>query len=410
MLSNAYRILLYSSAVAFLSLSLSLSSVAAVDGEQVFKTNCARCHAMDAKITGPALQGAFQRISKAKAFGDDETVGIMFKWIKNSSTLVDGDPYFSNLFKEYNGVPMDPMPTLKDEEVYAVIDYIKNWVPPLPVNGEVPKDDSSFPVTTILIVLAVVLIIIALILSRVTNVLGRIQKEKEGKKVEPEKPFYKTRKFITLVILTVTTVSIWWVSTRAVDLQRQQGYQPDQPIWFSHKVHAGVNKIDCRYCHVGVERGKQATIPSINVCMNCHKTIRNGQITGSKEIAKIYQAAGFDTVAQTYDLAKSHPVKWVRIHNLPDHVFFSHQQHVKVGGIQCQTCHGAVEEMDVLKQDAPLSMGWCLTCHRTTNIQFDNNDYYDNVFEKYHHELKEEHIKGVTVEMIGGTECQKCHY
>jgi hypothetical protein len=175
-------------------------------------------------------------------------------------------------------------------------------------------------------------------------------------------------------------------------------------------VHAGVNKIDCRYCHVGVERGKQATIPSINVCMNCHKTIRNGQITGSREIAKIYRAAGFDTVAQAYDVAKSHPVEWVRVHNLPDHVFFSHQQHVKVGGIQCQTCHGAVEEMDVLKQHAPLSMGWCLTCHRTTNIQFTSNDYYDNVFEDYHRELKEKHIQGVTVEMIGGTECQKCHY
>lgn len=366
---------------------------------------------MESRVIGPPLKGAYQRIQEAHGASDDETVALMVKWIRNSRSVIDeGNPYFSALFKEYLNVPMDPMLTMKEDEILAVIDYIKNWTPVIiNGNGEPKEPPSSFPITIILVILVVVLAAIALVLSRVTNVLGRVKAEQEGKHVPEPKPFYKTRKFITLLFLTVTTVAVWWTSTRAVDLQRQQGYQPDQPIWFSHRVHAGVNKIDCRYCHVGVERGKQALIPSVNVCMNCHKTIRNGTITGSREIAKIYKAAGFDTLSNTYT-ANTQPVRWVRVHNLPDHVFFSHQQHVKVGKIACQKCHGPVEEMDVLKQAAPLSMGWCLDCHRTTNIRFESNKYYDAVYEKYHDDIKHEKMDSVTVEMIGGTECQKCHY
>jgi hypothetical protein len=361
---------------------------------------------MDGPSTGPALQGAFDRIKTAKGLSDEETVGVMSKWIRNSRALIEaGDPYFVKVYNDNSKRPMDPMLTLSEDEILAVIDYVRNWVPPVAaVTTDGAPEGKGFP-TVVFVVLAVILALVALILSRVTNVLGRIQAEKEGREPAAQKPFYRTRKFITLSVLVVTTICIWWLSTRAVDLQRQQGYEPIQPIWFSHKVHAGVNKIDCRYCHVGVERGKQATIPSTNVCMNCHKTIRSGQQTGSKEIAKIYDAAGFDTLTQLYDLGKTHPVNWVRVHNLPDHVFFSHQQHVKVGKIACETCHGAVQEMDVLKQNAPLSMGWCLDCHRNTEVQFNSNRYYDAVFEKYHKDNE-----AVTVEMIGGTECQKCHY
>jgi len=404
-LSRAYRPSLYPFLVAALFFGLN-ARVLAQDGAAIFKTNCARCHAMEARLTGPALKGVFDRIRDGKGISDEETVGWMFKWIKNSRAVVDaGDEYAVKIFNDFNKTPMDPFLTLPDGDVHAVIDYIRNWQPAVAVVTDGPvQPKGAFPTKTILLILAVMLILIALILSRVTNVLGRIHAEKEGRKVPPERPFYLTRKFATLSILAVTTVGLWWVSGRAIDLQRQQGYEPTQPIAFSHAVHAGVQKIDCRYCHVGVERGKQATIPSVNVCMNCHKTVRTGTVTGSKEIAKIYAAAGFDTLTQMYDLSKTKPIEWMRVHNLPDHVYFNHQQHVVAGKIECQTCHGAVEEMDVLRQDAPLSMGWCLNCHRTQEVQFAENKYYTESYEGYIHE------PGVTVEMIGGTECQKCHY
>jgi hypothetical protein len=367
---------------------------------------------MDAPSTGPALQGAYDRIKSAKGLDDAGTVDVMTRWIRNAKEFITaGDPYFTGVYNQF-GIIMDPNLTLPEEEIHAVIEYIKTWQPKVAVTapGQAPESGSSFPVTLVLVILLTVLLLVALILSRMTNALGRIHKEKEGKEVPPETPFLRSRKFITLVVLSVTTLAVWWTSTRAVDLQRQQGYEPTQPIAFSHQVHAGVNKIDCKYCHVGVERGKQAIIPSVNVCMNCHKTIRKGTFTGTKEIAKIYDAAGFDTLTQTYDLTKAKPIEWVRVHNLPDHVFFSHQQHVKVGKQECTTCHGAVEEMDVLRQDAPLSMGWCLDCHRSTNVQFQENQYYHENYEEYHAKLRDNKDFAVTVEMVGGTECQKCHY
>lgn len=359
---------------------------------------------MQKRVTGPPLIGSFEKIRDAKGLTDDETVSWLMKWIRNSAAVIaSGDEYAVALYDEYNQQPMDAQPTLTDDEVLAVIDYIRSYEPPV---AEGPAATSAggdaFPSKTILLILAVVLILIALILSRVTNALGRIQAEKEGRKVAPEKPFYQTRKFATLVIIGVTAVFFWWLSTRAIDLQRQQGYEPDQPIWFSHKIHAGINQIDCKYCHVGVERGKQATIPSVNICMNCHRSIRSGPVTGSNELAKVFAAAGYDTIQQTYSLESTGPIEWIRVHNLPDHVYFNHQQHVKVGKIECQTCHGPVEEMDVLKQHAPLSMGWCMDCHRTEDVKVAENRLYYN----QHYE----HPEGMTVEMIGGTECQKCHY
>jgi len=209
---------------------------------------------------------------------------------------------------------------------------------------------------------------------------------------------------------------------------RQQNYQPKQPIFYSHAVHAGINQINCLYCHAGAEKSRQAMVPSSNVCMNCHKqintytgeethplvTAEGKKINGTEQIQLLYKYAGWDPVKKEYNRdAKGNilatPIKWTKIHNLPDHVYFNHSQHVKVGQVACQRCHGPIQEMDEVYQFAPLSMGWCINCHRQTQVKFTENNYY-SIFEKYHKELKEGKRDGVTVEDIGGIECQKCHY
>src|SRR5690606_24432549 len=129
------------------------------------------------------------------------------------------------------------------------------------------------------------------------------------------------------------------ISTDAMRLGRQQDYAPDQPVKFSHKVHVGENGIDCKYCHTTVEHGKSAGIPATNLCMNCHIIIREGTNSGKFEIAKIVNA-----------VEKGEPIEWVRIHNLPEHVFFSHAVHVGSGKLDCTQCHGQVKEMDIMKQ------------------------------------------------------------
>jgi hypothetical protein len=219
----------------------------------------------------------------------------------------------------------------------------------------------------------------------------------------------------------------FYVTKGAIGLQRQTGYQPEQPIYYSHKVHAGINQISCLYCHGNAWEGKSAAIPSVNVCMNCHKTIttyekgpklydNNGkEINGTAEIAKMYKYAGFDPAnPNAWDPSKAKPIEWVRIHNLPDHVYFNHSQHVKAGNVQCQTCHGNIPEMDEVKQASELSMGWCVNCHRDTKVNFNydstkGNQFY-SIYEKFHNDIKSGKMDSVSVMDIGGLECQKCHY
>jgi len=194
----------------------------------------------------------------------------------------------------------------------------------------------------------------------------------------------------------------------AINLGRSQGYAPDQPIKFSHALHVGQNQIECQYCHTGVEKSRHASIPGTQICMNCHKYVQQGPKFGKDEIAKIYDYSGWDPDKGKFVKAPKN-IEWVKIHNLPDHVYFNHSQHVKVGGIDCKTCHGKVEEYEVMKQFAPLSMGWCINCHRQTEVKFADNNYY-SIFQKYKAELKKGTKAKVTVADIGGTECQKCHY
>lgn len=206
-------------------------------------------------------------------------------------------------------------------------------------------------------------------------------------------------RFVTVIVLLVGLVlQVKMVTDAAINLGRSQNYAPDQPIKFSHKVHAGDNKIDCKYCHTTAEYGKSAGIPAMELCMNCHVLVREGTRSGKFEIAKVVEANETKT-----------PVQWVRIHNLPDHVFFSHAQHVGVGKVDCKQCHGQVQEMDIVKQTSDLSMGWCVNCHRDTKVNFKDNAYYDN-YMKLHDQIKSGKLDTVRAVNIGANDCMRCHY
>lgn len=208
----------------------------------------------------------------------------------------------------------------------------------------------------------------------------------------------KFRVIHSIVLLMVTVLLTKIIAEEAIALGRSKDYSPDQPIKFSHMVHAGQNKINCMYCHSGAEYSKTAGIPSMNVCLNCHMVVREGSRSGQFEINKIFAA-----------VENKQPVKWVKVYNLPDHVFFSHAQHVTVGKLKCQVCHGPVEQMNRITEVRQLSMGWCVNCHRDTKVQFIDNKFYEK-YKLIHEKLEKGEIDSVTVDMVGGTECMKCHY
>lgn len=254
---------------------------------------------------------------------------------------------------------------------------------------------------------------------QINSNLNKLAADKEGVATPEPVPFYRNKAYIALGIVVLFIVGGYFTINGAIGLGRQKGYMPEQPIHYSHKVHVGMNQINCLYCHAGAEKSKHAMIPSENICMNCHKAIseytgpdlftaEGRKINGTAEIQKLYDYVGWDPQQQQYT-KPGRPIEWTRIHSLPDHVYFNHSQHVVAGKQQCQTCHGPIQDMDEVHQFAELSMGWCVNCHRTTKVQFAENKYY-SIFEKFHQDVKEGRIDSVTVEMVGGTECQKCHY
>jgi hypothetical protein len=158
----------------------------------------------------------------------------------------------------------------------------------------------------------------------------------------------RTAKIISLLV-TLIGLAVVWQGSMFRGLGNQQGYQPVQPINFSHKIHAGDNQIQCLYCHSGADKSQTAGIAAASTCMNCHTKI----LKDSPEIQKITTA-----------LAQNKPIEWVKVNDLPDHVSFTHSRHV-TAGVKCQTCHGPVETEDRVSQADVLSMGMCVTCHRT---------------------------------------------
>ena len=410
-----------------LFLSLSSTSVASVaipdvdptdaaavakakDGMTLFKANCTACHAIDRKVVGPALGGVWDRW---------ESEDKLIEWVHNSSKLIaSGDAYANKVFNDNNKVPMPGYPQFTPDQVKDILLYIKNPNATEPAKpaaaagtagaaaGGANQGASTWYVWTLVGFLAV----LSVLLWNITSKLNKVIREKAGEVVEEESLGQKlfSKKTLKVILLIGSILLVFNIFNGAIDLGRSQGYAPDQPIRFSHALHVGQNQIECQYCHTGVEKSRTANIPGTQICMNCHKYVQEGPKYGKAEIAKIYEYSGWDP-NQTKFVRAPKNIEWVKIHDLPDHVYFNHSQHVKVGGIKCQTCHGKVEEYEVMKQFAPLSMGWCINCHRQTEVKFAENKYY-SVFQKYQDELKKGTKAKVTVEDIGGTECQKCHY
>ena len=390
----------------------------AQDGKALFSANCASCHAVNKKLTGPALAGVEDRWPEKKN---------LYAWIKNSAAfLKTGDVYANNLYNEYNKVAMNNFPGLSDADIDAILAYIKTVPAPgaAPAGGAAagaaaPEESDN---SLVFGILSLILAVVAIILLQVNNNLKKLSDEKLGVTPETPVPFYRNKRYIAITAIILFILGGYYTTVGAINLGRSKDYQPEQPIYYSHKVHAGVNQINCQYCHTGTYQGKQATLPSVNVCMNCHTAINeykgeplvkeNGDIVdGTAEIKKLYKYAGF-TEGQPWDATKAQPIEWIRIHNLPDHVYFNHAQHVNAGQVACQQCHGEIQKMGEVKQFSDLSMGWCVNCHRETKVQFKDNGFY-SIYEKFHEDIRTGKIdstKGITVEKIGGTECQKCHY
>jgi len=341
---------------------------------------CAACHTIGkGKLVGPDLKGVTERREEA----------WLIKFIQSSQTMIkSGDKIAVKLFEENNKIPMPDNP-LTDAEVKELLKYIKNpeafqtveqVVVPADPNF-LENEESNLPKSTkALFYISIAILLLSIFDIAVTK-------------------FLKKAIFVHIMLISASVFLILMtIYTEAVNLGRTPGYEPDQPIKFSHKVHAGTNKIDCQYCHAEAMESKNAGIPSSNLCLNCHSIIKKGANTGEEEIAKIYKS-----------IEDGKAVEWIQVTKLPDHVFFSHAQHVNAGQLACQDCHGKVEEMGRLQQVNDMSMSWCLDCHRTKFVNMDNN-YYGNQFAKLHEELKSGARKGVTVSEIGGENCAKCHY
>ncbi|WP_153797619.1 c-type cytochrome [Foetidibacter luteolus] len=400
-------------------LFLFTGNAVAQDGKAIFSANCASCHALNRDLTGPALAGVEDR----GPWGDRKK---LYAWIHNPTGFMATDAYTADLKKKFNNNVMTPFPQLSEKEIDAILDYIKTAPPPgegktekEPTEKNASEGDSSL----LFGILTLILAIVAFTLLQVNANLRKMADDKEGVGSKEPIPFWRNKTYIAFLTVILFLVGGYLTTKGAIGLGRSQKYQPTQPIVYSHKVHAGINQVNCLYCHGAAQDGKQATIPSVNVCMNCHLAINEytgtakiydaegNEVNGTAEIQKLYKYAGFE-FGKPWDPSKAKPIEWVRLHNLPDHVYFNHSQHVKAGQVQCQTCHGEINKMDEVYQFSDLSMGWCINCHRTTNVKFKDNGFY-SIYEKYHENLKNgtfDSTKGITVEQIGGTECQKCHY
>jgi mono/diheme cytochrome c family protein len=397
--------------------------VSAQDGKALFTSKCASCHHPLKEGTGPALGGLEERHS----WSDHKELKA---WINNPTAYMAKDDYTKGLFAKYKSM-MQAFPDVTLPEVDAIVGYINTYVDAnKPTDSrETRQAESANDNQNAIIfgIISLILAIIALILMQVNSNLKKMSDDVEGIQRPEPVPFYKNKVYIAMGAILLFIIGGFYITKGAIGMQRQPGYQPDQPIFYSHKVHAGINQINCLYCHGNAWEGKTAAIPSVNVCMNCHKNItayekgpklydNNGkEVNGTMEIAKLHKYAGFDPKnPNSWDPSKAKPIEWVRIHNLPDHVYFNHSQHVRAGNVQCQTCHGNIPEMDVVKQASELSMGWCINCHRTTKVNFNydstrGNQFY-SIYEKFHNDIKAGKMDSVTVKDIGGLECQKCHY
>jgi mono/diheme cytochrome c family protein len=388
-------------------------------GKELFNANCAACHKLDAKATGPALRGIAGKYE----------MSWIYKWVHNSSDLIkSGDAAAVKVFEENNKISMTAFPQLSEGDIDNIIAYTstpKEEAPAAAAGAAVPgapAPESGLSNNIVLGALSLVMAMLVVMLFLVNNVLRKVAKANniEVAPKEPTLPIWKAfarNQFLVLVTAILLLLSgAYFVYGFLMQVGVDQNYEPIQPIHYSHRIHAGDNEINCKYCHSAARVSKNAGIPSLNVCMNCHKNIAEvAETTATPEyskafydeqIQKLYTAVGWDKTTQSYT-GKTQPVKWVRIHNLPDFVYFNHSQHVTVAGVECQTCHGPVQEYEIQKQFAPLTMGWCIDCHRKTDVKMEGNEYYT----KIHEQLSKKYgVDKLTAAQMGGLECGKCHY
>ncbi len=465
--SLKYCILLLVSSIFIVGIATGAPTAEA--GKTLFLNQCASCHNKNMKdnLTGPALGGMEDRWA-------DYPQEDLYNWIRNSQAMIAaGHPKAVELWNQWKPTVMNAFPTFTDEDIASVILYINetyNKVPAAAVAGQPGATGitTGKPGKFIYLVLFGILIVVVSVLSRVIRNLQHMVAAEEGIILPPQKTIWQTltsKGVIGFLIFALVVLGGYTTVNNGIAFGRQQGYAPEQPIKFSHATHAGIQGIDCQYCHDSARKSKHASIPAASTCMNCHKAIEKGTLYGTQEITKIFASIGYDpstdkyienyeklsneeikaiytkwiadnylkdkeltsldrrgerTVNEqwneiesslTHDLKPgiAGPIEWIRIHMLPDHVYFNHAQHVNLGKIACQQCHGKVEQMDLLYQYSPLSMGWCVNCHRETEVQFTSNEYY-KTYQQYHDALAKGQKSKVTVEDIGGLECQKCHY
>ncbi len=371
-------------------------------GEALFNGNCKSCHRVKTKLIGPALAGVETRVP---------SIDWIKAWIRNSQKVIaSGDEYAVKIYNENNKGVMTAF-AYSDDQIMNILAYVKSEAEKVeavattgPAGGSGQSGEAGVPsgyLDIILVGMIVILVLLLVILALIVNALKKYLDQKTLSAEEKEvvnSPYtfssiVSSTPFIFIVVFLVAGISFKTIIDGLYSIGVQRGYQPKQPIAFSHKIHAGTYEINCKYCHTGVMKNKSANIPSPNICMNCHSQIKVGTNTGEAEIAKIYAA-----------IENNKPIEWVRVHNLPDLAYFNHAQHVNVGGIECQTCHGPIQEMDVVKQYSLLTMGWCIDCHRKTDINTKGNAYYDKLLELHNSK------KPMKVEDNGGLECAKCHY
>ena len=392
----------------------------AVAGKALFNSNCAACHKLDGASTGPALRGVTGRHAH----------DWFYKWIANSSELIkSGDADAVKLWADHKPAVMTAFPQLSKQDVDNILAYTDTpkETAPAAVAGtaSVPgtvASDSGISNNVILGALALVMLMLVLMLFFVNNVLTKVAKSNGIEVAQKDatmpiwKAFAKNQFLVLVASIFLILASGYFVYGYLMQIGVDQDYEPIQPIHYSHRIHAGSNGIDCKYCHSAARVSKNAGIPSLNVCMNCHKNIsevsdttatpEHSKVFYDGEIQKLYNAVGWDKTNQKYT-GKTSPVKWVRIHNLPDFAYFNHSQHVTVAGIECQKCHGPVQTYEIQKQFAPLTMKWCVDCHRKTEVKTEGNDYY----KKIHEQLSKKYgVEKLTAAQMGGLECGKCHY
>ena len=406
-----------SSLLVFTALLLASSLANGQDGKALFNQKCASCHAIDKKLVGPALKGVEDR-------WDDKA--MLHDWVRNSAAVIKkGYPRAVAVYAEYNKIQMSAFPELKDADIDAIIGYVntggaKAATAAAPAGAAPTSGEEDSESNLLYGILTLILAVIALILLQVNSNLRKISDETEGVSSAEPIPFYRNKAYIAICAILLFLGGGYLTFQGAQKMGRSINYQPEQPIFYSHTVHAGINQINCLYCHGGAQESKHSNIPSVNVCMNCHMGINEyvkgpklyredgTEVDGTAEIQKLYQYAGWNPDKKQYS-ENGKAIEWIRIHNLPDHVYFNHAQHVNAGKQQCQTCHGEIQKMDEVYQFTDLSMGWCINCHRESKVQFTENKFY-SIYEQFHEDMKNKKLDSVTVEKIGGTECQKCHY